>query len=198
VAVSKDRGWLRALRPSFETLASQAPQDEAGDSFTSSRDETFDSIVKQHLTSVRIPAARSARVLHPFRPRSMSRGRREDRVRAAPAVSCANLHKGMRTRAYRFSGEHPAFPARWFTAYSALSLVTGLSCHHRPREVLLPTNLTPASGRQDHTASPSASRALVCRTFGVHRISSQRSRRSRPAPHSDETGRACKGDLPDM
>ena len=89
MAVSKDRGWLRALRPSFETLASQAPQDEAGDSFTSSRDETFDSIVKQHLTSVRIPAARSARVLHPFRPRSMSRGRREDRVRAAPAVSCA-------------------------------------------------------------------------------------------------------------
>jgi len=27
----------------------------------------------------------------------------------------------------------PAFPARWFTAYNALSLVTGLSCHHRLR-----------------------------------------------------------------
>jgi hypothetical protein len=25
-----------------------------------------------------------------------------------------NLHKGKRTRAYRFSGEHPAFPAQWF------------------------------------------------------------------------------------
>jgi hypothetical protein len=32
--------------------------------------------------------------------------------------------------------------------------VTGLSCHHRPRR--LPANLTPASGRQDHTTSPSA------------------------------------------
>ena len=63
----------------------------------------------------------------------MSRGRREDRVRAAPAVSCAKANK-KRTRAYRFSGGNPAFPARWFTAYSALSLVTGLSCHHRRRD----------------------------------------------------------------
>ena len=60
-----------------------------------------------------------------------------------------------RTRAYRFSGGNPAFPARWFTAYSALSLVTGLSCHHHRRK-LVSANLTPASGRQDHTASPSA------------------------------------------
>ena len=41
------------------------------------------------------------------------RGRREDRVRAAPAVSCANCTK-KRTRAYRFSGSTPAFPAQWF------------------------------------------------------------------------------------
>jgi len=25
----------------------------------------------------------------------------------------------------------PAFPAQWFTAYNALSPVTGLSCHRR-------------------------------------------------------------------
>jgi len=31
----------------------------------------------------------------------------------------------MRTRAYRFSGGNPAFPAQWFTAYFVLSLVTG-------------------------------------------------------------------------
>ena len=37
-----------------------------------------------------------------------------------------------RTRAYRFSGGNPAFPARWVTAYSALSPVTGLSCHRHP------------------------------------------------------------------
>src|SRR6266481_3620875 len=41
------------------------------------------------------------------------RGSRECRVRAAPAVSCAKLHKEKRTRAYRFSGDTPAFPAQW-------------------------------------------------------------------------------------
>jgi hypothetical protein len=42
------------------------------------------------------------------------------------------------------------------TGCSALSLVTGLVCHHRPQEALLLEDLTPASGRQDHTSSPSA------------------------------------------
>jgi hypothetical protein len=54
---------------------------------------------------------------------------------------------------------HPAFPAQWFTAYSVLSPATGLSCHRRRREN--PADLTPASGRQDHTASPSASGTFV-------------------------------------
>jgi hypothetical protein len=50
-----------------------------------------------------------------------ARGRREDRVRAAPAVSCALMHKKMRTRAYRFSGNTPAFPAQWlYGLYRAL------------------------------------------------------------------------------
>jgi len=55
------------------------------------------------------------------------------------------------------------------TAYSGLSLVTGLYCHHRRCDAkatslawcaAIITSLTPASGRQDHTASPSASSAL--------------------------------------
>ena len=41
------------------------------------------------------------------------------------------------------------------TVSFALSLVTGLSCHHRLADCF-PRNLTPASGRQDHTTSPSA------------------------------------------
>ncbi|MEH2564036.1 hypothetical protein V1289_003663 [Bradyrhizobium sp. AZCC 2289] len=41
------------------------------------------------------------------------RGRTECRARAAPAVSCAKMHKKKRTRAYRFSGGTPAFPAQW-------------------------------------------------------------------------------------
>jgi hypothetical protein len=46
-------------------------------------------------------------------PLQRKRGSREWRVHAAPAVSCAKMHKEMRTRAYRFSGNTPAFPARW-------------------------------------------------------------------------------------
>jgi hypothetical protein len=41
------------------------------------------------------------------------RGRREDRVRAAPVVSRADCTKTKCTRAYRFSGNTPAFPAQW-------------------------------------------------------------------------------------
>jgi hypothetical protein len=35
-------------------------------------------------------------------------------MRAAPAVSRAMGIGRKRTRAYRFSGEHPTFPAQWF------------------------------------------------------------------------------------
>jgi hypothetical protein len=55
------------------------------------------------------------------------------------------------------------------TVSFVLSPVTGLSCHRRSHE-LLRENLTPASGRQDHTTSPSAKSALVFSTIGVHRI----------------------------
>jgi hypothetical protein len=51
------------------------------------------------------------------------RGRREDRVRAAPAVSCAVAHMKTRTRAYRFSGSIPAFPAQWL--YGLLRALPG-------------------------------------------------------------------------
>jgi hypothetical protein len=37
-----------------------------------------------------------------------------------------------RTRAYRFSGGNPAFPAQWLTAYFVLSPVSGLFCHRHP------------------------------------------------------------------
>src|SRR5467141_3342880 len=75
-----------------------------------------------------------------------------------------------------------------FTAYSALSPVTGLSCHRHPREVLLPANLTPASGCQDHTASPSARVTLVSRNFRVHRIPPHVRDDREPPLSSGETG----------
>jgi hypothetical protein len=73
-----------------------------------------------------------------FRPRFASlfalfeiRGRREDRVRAAPAVSRAICAQQKRTRAYRFGGNTPAFPAQWL--YGLLRALPGerLSCHRR-------------------------------------------------------------------
>jgi hypothetical protein len=67
--------------------------------------------------------------------RPEDRGRREDRVRAAPAVSRANAHSKKRTRAYRFSGSSPAFPAQWFYGlFRALPGETRLVCHRRPQE----------------------------------------------------------------
>src|SRR3979490_1828843 len=67
--------------------------------------------------------------------------------------------------------EHPAFPhAMVLTASFVLSPVTGLFCHRHQRicglscpgwAALPSANLTPASGRQDHTTSPSAATSLV-------------------------------------
>jgi hypothetical protein len=68
------------------------------------------------------------------RPPSEIRGRREDRVRAAPAVSCA---KCANKNAHEHTGSAEAVrPSlrNGFTAYNALSPVTGLSCHRRPQE----------------------------------------------------------------
>ena len=46
-----------------------------------------------------------------FRPPQF-RGRRECRMRAAPAVSCATCTKNMHM-SIQGSGEHPTFPAQW-------------------------------------------------------------------------------------
>ena len=66
--------------------------------------------------------------------------------------------------------ESPGIPhAMVLTAYFVLSPVTGLVCHRRPR--IISADLTPASGRQDHTTSPSASAPFVMQApIRVHRI----------------------------
>ena len=98
------------------------------------------------------------------------RGRRESRVRAAPAVSCATCTEEKRTRAYRSSGGNPAFPAQWFTAYFELSPVTGLLPPSSLRSLLLAklSASTGAPGPHDF-----AVRELSCvrlRKRRVHRI----------------------------
>jgi hypothetical protein len=62
---------------------------------------------------------------------------KEKRAQGKPGARCTRglacqMRKQKRTRAYRFSGEHPAFPAQWF--YGLLRALPGerLFCHRRP------------------------------------------------------------------
>src|SRR5664279_3454791 len=73
------------------------------------------------------------------------RGRRENRVRAAPTVPCAKTVEKTHT-SIQVSGGTPAFPAQWFTAYSALAPVTGLSCHRHPQEAFASQELDTSVG----------------------------------------------------
>src|SRR5712672_3176430 len=85
-----------------------------------------------------------------------------------PRVRFALVKKHTSKRVHR---NHPTFPhAMVLTVYFVLSPVTGLFCHRRPRIKVLSkpgradstsANLTPASGRQDHTTSPYATTSLV-------------------------------------
>jgi hypothetical protein len=67
--------------------------------------------------------------------------------------------------------EHPAFPAQWF--YDLFRALPGDRALLPPSPADHSANLTPASRRQDHTTSPSASSALVRSTIHVHRIPSR-------------------------
>ena len=71
---------------------------------------------------------------------------------------------------HRYPGT-PGIPcAMVLTVSFVLSPVTGLVCHRHQRMLAVPVrsdrhasaNLTPASGRQDHTTSPYAATSLVC------------------------------------
>jgi hypothetical protein len=100
-----------------------------------------------------------ARVIHQACPSRM-RGRREGRVagrtRGPPAIKKAggSYHKVQPIN-------RPSL-RDGVTAYGALSPGTGLSCPRHARDHHL-ARLTPASGCQDHTASPSVSASLVAR-----------------------------------
>src|SRR5450755_671218 len=91
-----------------------------------------------------------------------------------------------RTRVTTSTPESPDIPARnGFTAYVVLSPVIGLFCHRHLADIVLskpgwadatPQDLTPASGRQDHTILPYAATSLVRVPVTAHK-----SLRTRPA-----------------
>src|SRR4051794_21782407 len=91
------------------------------------------------------------------------RGRREDRVRAAPAVPQAVAKEICCLRAYRFSGEHPAFPAQWLYGLYEIVLVTGFLATIAGLRLSPLASLTPAPGRRTQSISPYAKAALVSR-----------------------------------
>jgi hypothetical protein len=93
-------------------------------------------------------------------------------MRAAPAVPCAKWVK-KRTRAYRFSGGTPTFPAQWlYGLYRAHPGVSGFLASVASRNLALrpgrafapPKDLTPtteASGPHDFAVRFSAARQHV-------------------------------------
>jgi hypothetical protein len=109
-------------------------------------------------------------------PPLKKRGSRECRVRAAPAVSCANLCE---RNAHEHTGSaetlrHP--PRNGFTAYGALSPATNSSCHRRCRldgcSIRLNRNrhrqLDTSNGCQNHTLLPYALASFVLRAAIAH------------------------------
>ena len=99
-----------------------------------------------------------------------NRGRGECRVPAAPAASCA-LCSSRSARVTTSTPESPGIPARngFNGVCRALpgdrALLPPSSCEYGMsapgRADMPPQNLTPASGRQDHTIWPSATTSLV-------------------------------------
>src|SRR4030081_772619 len=86
------------------------------------------------------------------------------RAQGIPGARCTrglvcNSAQKKRTRAYRFSGGNPAFPAQWF--YGLYRALPGDRAFLPPSPAENSANLTPASGRQDHTALPSATAPFV-------------------------------------
>jgi len=120
-------------------------------------------------------AAQRARVVE----RTLSlqdRGRRESRASDAPAASCAKM-ESTRVSHHRFAGSVRLSPRNGFNGCFVISSATGLFCHRRSADVdasdpvgpeTSPQNLTPASGRQDHTTSPYATSPLVCAPSVAH------------------------------
>jgi hypothetical protein len=88
-----------------------------------------------------------------------NKGRGECRVPVAPAAACAVV---VSTRvSHRRSPGSPGIPARDGVNGFLRALPGDRAClPPSPARSLLLANLTPASGRQDHTASPSARIAL--------------------------------------
>ena len=117
-------------------------------------------------------AARCARSFAFRCPSLRMRAQGRPGARCTRGLAC-NVHQEMRTRAYRFSGEHPAFPAQWLYGLYEFAPVTGFLATVICESFGLPRNLTPTPGRQAHTTSPYARGHTRLCGLRVHRIPSR-------------------------
>jgi hypothetical protein len=113
-----------------------------------------------HSRRTECPSLASTRTLEIWR----AQGKPDARTHPQPRV------RGRKLKAHELDRYAETFrPSlrEWFTAYNALSSVSGLFSHRPPG--LLTRGLIPASGDQDHTSSPYALSSLVQRHQSVHR-----------------------------
>jgi len=173
--------WIEA-----STLAVITREAEAGDSRGCATDSTFKQprCLQPRLRDL---AAQSARgLLEKSRSlKSEGAGNAGRLMRPQPRVQNKKAHEHSH---HGHTGFTRHSPRNGFNGYFVLSPVTGLFCHRHPRK-LPSTNLTPASGRQDHTTSPSARSALVSSAARVHRIPSRVRDDREPPLQRDGTAR---------
>jgi hypothetical protein len=111
-----------------------------------------------------------ARALHLFAA-LLGRGRREDRVPARHPWAVARKSRAKARRPQVTAENTPAFPARWcYGLYRALLGEPAFATVASFKPLEHEQSLAPASGRQNHTTSPSANAPLVSRHIRVHRI----------------------------
>src|SRR5450432_99525 len=100
-------------------------------------------------------------------PPSPIRGRREAGRPMRPIAACAIIVVE-RTRVSQVTPESPGTPRAM--VYGLFRALPGDRAFLPPSPAGFTANLTPASGRQDHTSSPSASAPFVRERLRVHRI----------------------------
>ena len=91
-------------------------------------------------------------------------------ARRTRSLVCAWGNKYAHEYSQRVRRDHPASPRNGLRLMAYSPRRSGCLASVAPEKRLLLTNLTPASRRQDHTSSPSASAPFVIGTSRVHRI----------------------------
>jgi hypothetical protein len=100
------------------------------------------------------------------------RGREEAGRPMRPIAACAGVVGRTHTRSSGHTGNHPALPAQWFTAYSVLSPATGLFCHRHLARLL--ARLDASVGASGPHVFAVRLRAVRQERIGVHRFPAPR------------------------